>query len=468
MKRRQFLRNTNCAALGSLGTVNTLLNLKLLNNAIAASTDPDDYRALVVLILSGGNDAYNMLVPTTADEHANYAAIRSNLALPAPDPSNPNAVLPLNVTNTPGRSFGLHSAMPNLRDRFNEGNAAFLANVGALVEPTTVAQFNNRSVSLPRSLFSHSDQVDVWASTSPLETTNTGWAGRLADRIMDFNPSNNVSMNISLDGNNFTLVGNSAFSYALNRDGAPTLNGTTGSDPIQLARGETAISLAEQQQRELLRRAFNNENQRAFEVSELFNEAVSGANLGASFGRTGVERQIEAVARTIASRTALGHNRQIFAVPTGGYDTHPELLNRQRTLLGRVDNGLNSFWQAMEALGQTDNVTVITVSEFGRTLRSNGQGTDHAWGSHSFMMGGAVNGGRIYGNYPDDSELTLGGGLDVGNGNGRILPSTSVEQYYAEAALWMGLPPGQLEEVLPNLGRFYSYSPSTPPLGYLL
>ncbi|MGJ8724077.1 MAG: DUF1501 domain-containing protein [Roseibacillus sp.] len=467
MKRRQFLGHANCAALGSLGTINTLLNLRLINNAIAAPADPNDYKALVVIILGGGNDAFNMLVPTETSEYANYAAIRSNLALPSPDPMNPDALLPLNVSNTPGRTFGLHSAMPNLQSRFNEGNAAFLANVGALVEPTTVSQFNNKSVDLPRSLFSHNDQQDIWASTSPLETTKTGWAGRLADNIMSCNPSNNVSMNISLDGNNFALVGDTSFSYAITPDGAPVLNGTSG-NAIELARGDTAKSLAEQQQRELLRRAFNNENKRAFDISELFNDAVSGASLGTNFGNADIEEKLEAVAKTIASRSALGHNRQIFAVPTGGFDNHPELLNKQRTLLGRLDNGLDSFWSALTNLGLTNDVTVITVSEFGRTLRSNGQGTDHAWGSHALMMGGAVDGGKIFGSYPDDSDLTLGSGLDVGSGNGRILPTTSVEEYYAEAALWMGLPSGQLDEVLPNLDRFYSYSAANPPLGYLL
>ncbi len=467
MKRRQFLGHANCAALGSLTTVNTLLNLRLLNNAIAATPNPNDYRALVVVILEGGNDSYNMLVPTESSEYANYAAVRSNLALPAPDPSNNDALLPLAVQNTPGRTFGLHSAMPNLRDRFNEGNAAFLANVGTLVEPATIAEFRSGNIRRPRALFSHSDQTEIWATSSPLDASGTGWAGRLADNVMSVNPSNTVSMNISTDGNNFTLVGDSAFSYALNNSGAPALRDNGATLPSRV-RVSTTRSLAELQQRELLHRAFNNENRRAFETSNLFNNATAGVNLGVNFGNSDLSQRLRNVARTIAARSALGHNRQIFAVPTGGFDSHPELLNSHRGLLRDVDNSLNSFWQALGNLGRRDDVTVITVSEFGRTLRSNGQGTDHAWGGHSFMLGGAVNGGRIYGNYPDESELSLGNGIDIGNGNGRLLPSTSVDQYYAEAALWMGLPPGDLDNVLPNLNRFYSYSPSTAPLGYLL
>lgn len=180
-----------------------------------------------------------------------------------------------------------------------------------------------------------------------------------------------------------------------------------------------------------------------------------------------VAQNLRAVAKSIAARSTLGHNRQIFYVQFGGYDNHGELLGAQEGLLGNLDADLKAFWNSMNELGVQDEVTLFTCSDFGRTIRSNGRGTDHAWGGNSLVMGGCVNGGKIYGNYPDDSELGIGTGLDVGF-NGRILPTTSCDEYFSELALWFGLPPGELADVFPNLGNFYSYSPMTPPLGFVL
>jgi len=468
INRRSFLGSANCAALSSLGIFNTLVNLKLIGNAVAAPpAAPGDYRAMICLFLHGGNDSYNMLAPTSVTEHANYAAIRSNLALPAPGSGLANALLPLNSTNTPGRSFGVHHAMPQLQQLFNNGKAAFIANVGTLVEPTTVAQFKSNSVKLPLSLFSHNDQRREWQTSVPQTSLKTGWGGRLADRMMGFNSSNQVSMNISLEGSNLLQTGNVSFAYTIDPGGAKTLTGATGGVAAELNRVQGAKSLVEHTYRDVLRRAFSEEAKRSYETAERFAGIFDASAVSTVFPSGGLGSDLRAVAKTIASRGPLGHSRQIFYVQAGGYDNHAELLNTQAGLLGTVDAALKAFWDSLVELGVENEVALFTCSDFGRTLRSNGQGTDHAWAGNTFVMGGAVNGSKIYGNYPDASQFRIGAGLDVGF-NGRLLPTTSCDQYFSELALWFGLAPSDLPEIFPNIGNFYSYSAGSPPLGFLL
>jgi uncharacterized protein (DUF1501 family) len=468
INRRRFLGSANCAALGSLGIFNTLVNLKLIGNAVAAPpAGPGDYRAMVCLFLHGGNDSYNLLAPTSVTEHANYLAIRSNLALPAPGSGSPTALLPLNSTNTPGRTFGVHHAMPQLQQLFNNGKAAFVANVGTLVEPTTVAQFKNNSVKLPLSLFSHNDQRREWQTSVPQSSLKTGWGGRLADRMMGFNSSNQVSMNISLEGSNLLQTGNVNFAYTIDPSGAKTLIGATSAVDAELNRVRGAKSLVEYTYRDVLRRAFSEEAKRSYETAEQFAGIFDAATVNTVFPTTALGQDLRAVAKTIASRSPLGHSRQIYYVQLGGFDNHAELLNTQAGLLRALDAALKSFYDALVELGVANEVALFTCSDFGRTLRSNGQGTDHAWAGNTIVMGGAVNGSKIYGSYPDDSQLKIGAGLDVGF-NGRLLPTTSCDQYFAELALWFGLAPSDLPEIFPNLGNFYSHSSGSPPLGFLL
>ena len=468
MKRRQFLGHANCAALGSLGIANTLVNLRMIGNAVATPpVGDDDYRALICLFLAGGNDSFNMLVPTGATEHVNYAAIRSNLALPAPDSGEPTALLPIGATNTGGRTFGLHHGLPEMQGLFNSGNLAFISNVGTLVEPTTLSEYKNKTVTLPRSLFSHNDQVREWQTSVPQSSLKTGWAGRLADRVMSANSSNAVSMNISLSGTNLFQTGDSAFAYSIDRDGAKVLDGAASGIASELNRVSGAKSLVEQSYRDVLRRAYAEESARGFNTAEVFSEAFESATLNTSFPGHYVAQDLEAVAKSIAARETLGHSRQIFFVNYTGFDNHPELLEKHGGLMANLDADLKAFWDALGELGVRDEVTLFSASDFGRTLRSNGSGTDHAWGGHAFVMGGCVDGQKIHGTYPDESEMLINAGLDVGS-NGRMLPTTSCDEYFSELALWFGLPPGELEEVFPNLGNFYSYSPDTPPLGFML
>ncbi|MEM1085349.1 MAG: DUF1501 domain-containing protein [Verrucomicrobiota bacterium] len=467
MNRREFIGSANCAALSSVGIFNTLVNLKMMGNAVAAPLPgAGDYRALVCLFLHGGNDSYNMLLPTTADEYTNYAAIRSNLALAAPDPMNPQAILPLAGT-TGGRTFGLHHSLPEMQGLYNSGKLAFLANVGTLVEPTTVTDYKNGAVTLPRSLFSHNDQQREWQTSVPQGNLKTGWGGRMADRIMSVNPSNSISMNISLAGTNLLQTGDSAFAYSIDKNGAKVLTGSESSDANVLNRVDGAKSLVEKEYRDVLRRAYADEASRGYDSAEAFTTAFDSATVSTSFPSHSVAQNLRAVAKTIAARGTLGHNRQIFFVEYGGFDNHAELPIAHAGLMANLDADLKAFWDSLIELGVEDEVTLFSCSDFGRTLRSNGQGTDHAWGGNSFMMGGCVDGGKIFGSYPDDSEMGIGTGLDVGF-NGRLLPSTSCDEYFAELALWFGLSPSDLVDVFPNLGNFYSYSAATPPVGFLL
>ncbi len=485
MKRRSFLNKGSLAALSSTSLANILLNLKLMSNAVAQPVT-NDYKALVCVFLAGGNDSYNMLVPTSggasSGEYGNYANLRSGLALPFPGTGGTDELLELTMNNAGGRSFGLHGAMPNLRSRVNEGNATFLANVGTLAERVSGAAVRSGAAAaagqLPRALFSHNDQQVTWQTGLARTGSNTGWGGRLADRVMSVNPSNAVSMNISLAGNRTLLVGDNAISYTIGEGGAETLTGSASSNIFDVERVRAARAIAEGSNEHLLMNSFAREKQLAFDSSEAFSTAFNNVSISGSadFGSSRFGRELRAVARTIGSSRALNLRRQIFFVELGGFDHHAELPGNHRRLLRVLDEGLRGFWSALGDLNAQENVVTFTCSDFGRTLRSNGGGTDHAWGGHSIVMGGPVrqqlvsdgitNGSRIYGQYPDQSELAINSGLDVGS-NGRMVPTTSTDEYFAELALWLGLPRNELIDVLPNIEAFYQPSSGGSPLGML-
>ncbi len=472
--RRNFLSSLPGLGLGTLGVTNTLLNLKMINTGLAADVpDSSDYRAIVCVFQGGGNDSFNTLIPTSPSEYSNYQALRSNVALPLtgtlPIPGTASLIqpiLPLNVNNTPGRTFGINSAMPNLQRIFNDGDAAFLANVGALIEPITPQQVRDGTIPVPRALGSHNDQSTTWQTSIADTTGSSGWAGRLADRVMANNPSNQLSMNISLSGNQIMLSGQSAFGYSIETDGAQILGGNGSLSALDQMRVDTARTLIQQQQSNILRSAFARESGRAYDSAEFFSNAFNATNAPVSFTNNGLSNQFSAVARTIAARETLGHRRQIFFVSHPRYDAHATLLQDHQARMTELDTSLSEFWDELGVLGVRDQVTTFTCSEFARTIRSNGLGTDHAWGGNMIMMGGSVNGGSIYGEFPDESQLALGSGLDAGT-NGRFVPTTSVDEYFAELALWLGLPGSELDNVFPTLSNFYTHSPGECPIGFL-
>ncbi len=456
LSRRHFIGSACCAAVGVTGFLSSLASLRLMgavaspgNVSASAASVASDYKALVCLFLQGGNDANNLIIPSDTSGYASYAAARSNLALPL------TGLLPISPRTSTGRTFSLHPAVPELQSLFKSGQAALLANVGTLVYPTTLSQYNSNSVPLPPQLFSHNDQQVQWQSSVPDQPATTGWGGRLADLVNTFNSNNQISMSISLAGTNFFQVGKSVTQYAVSTNGAITFAGTTGgNNPL---RYQAQQDLFAQAQPGLFDTAFGGISSGSIANTTLLNSALAGApTIATAFPNTTAGNQLKMVARLISTASSLGLKRQIFFVQLGGWDLHADQLDSTNpdsgthaALLQQVSQAVSAFYSATVELGIPNQVTAFTASDFGRTYTSNGSGSDHGWGNHQLIVGGAVKGGDIYGQMP---SLTVNGPDDTGRG--RWIPSTSVDEYAATIATWFGVSPTDLPTVLPNIGRF--------------
>ncbi len=482
ISRRRFLGQASCAGISSMPILSTLLNLRVAGS-VAAVTAPasGEYRALVCIFQSGGNDSFNLLTPfsgpssTASSAYAEYVASRSDLALAQGN------LLEIHPLNTPGRTFGVHSGMPQLAALFESGKAAFVANVGTLVEPvqnrTQVAQASKR---LPLGLYSHSDQIQQWQTSVPNSRSGVGWAGRMLDLIKDVNTNPLVSMNISTDGSNVWQTGVSDAEYAVDPGNAQAPIGGavalteysaaySAIDPFLNATSAAIDSQLAQEYTNLLQQTYQLKRRAARDAYALYSSATGGVLPGnITFPNTSVGRQLRQVAQSLLGRNGLGAVRQTFFVNRGGWDHHSNTVAQQAAMLPEIDAALGAFWQQLGALGLQNSVTVYSASDFGRTLTSNSQGSDHAWGGNHYVLGGSVIGRRIYGSYP---SLALN--PDVGTelnpldtGRGRLIPTTSCDQFFAEMALWLGVPASSLPLVLPNIGNFYAGG-STPPLGFL-
>lgn len=460
--RRHFLKQVNCAAISALPILNTLLNLKLAGNVAAATTGNSDYRALVCIFLAGGCDTFNVLVPRGPSEYADYAAVRGPVAL------KQNDLLPINPAGLTGLELGLNPALTNIQRLFNAGKAAYVANVGTLIQPVTKDQYNNGTISLPLGLYSHSDQQEQWQTSTPDLRSARGWGGRAADILQSRNSLNTVSMNISLTGQNIWQSGENSFVYTVNNSGAVTLDGYDPADTASWSTGpirtQAVNSQLAFQYQHLLTQAFNSAKNDAMSAYALFNSATSAA-LPANVAfpaHSSFSGNLQMVAKAMAGAPAMGQTRQTFFIEYDGWDTHDNLIATQSSLLPDVDASLAAFYDCLVALGLQDKVTVFTISDFARTLSSDGGGTDHAWGGNHLVLGGAVNGGKIYGQYP---SLYADSPLDVGRG--RMIPQIAVDSYFAELALWLGVSPSSLSMVLPNIGNFYDVTSGAPPVGFL-
>ncbi|MEO1365738.1 MAG: DUF1501 domain-containing protein [Acidobacteriota bacterium] len=464
--RRRFLGQASCTAVGATSLFSSLINLRTAGAlaqprpviSTAAPLPGGDYRALVCLFLAGGNDSFNMLVPRGPAEHAEYATIRGDLALPA------SSLLPITPASSDGREFGVHPGMPEVQQLFNSGQLSFVANVGSLVEPTTKAGIVSGSANLPLGLYSHSDQIMHWQTSLPDQRASLGWAGRAADLLRASNADQTVSMNISLSGTNVFQSGSQVVSYAIQ----PTGNGSIGpagygsADPLNQLRTAAIDSLLDHQYQNLFMDTFAKSKRAAIDGHLIFSSAVGMVPpLATTFSQNSVSESFQMVARTIAARQTLGARRQTFFILFGGWDHHDEVLNAQADMLPIVSKALGEFHSALTELGVLNDVVTFTASDFARTLTSNGQGSDHAWGGHHMVMGGSVAGGDIYGAYP---QLFAGNDLDTGRG--RLIPTTSCDEYFAELALWLGVSPSDLTTVLPNIERFHIPG-SGPPVGFL-
>lgn len=460
LDRRKFLTHSCHLGLATTTLGSSLMQLGLARN-VAAQSAPliDDYKALVCILLAGGNDSYNMLVPTDGEDYAGYADIRSDLALPR------ESLLALSGTDDSGRSFGIHPGMPGMQARFASGEVALLRSVGTLVEPMDTASLIAQTAKLPLGLYSHSDQIQQWQSAISDARSAQGWAGRIADLLEEGNPSNGISMNISLVGNNVFQSGSLSTAYAISSsgNGAPELAAYhRGGENGGLLR--TAIDgLLSTEHKQLLRREYGSRLQSAIESQATFDAALALAPpLPGEFSESPFSAAMQQIARVISVRGALGASRQTFFVTVGGWDHHDELIDSQAAMLPAIDAGLNEFQNAISNMGMGEQVTSFTISDFGRTLTSNGRGSDHGWSGHHIVMGGAVNGGAFYGNYP---EIFAGNPLDVGRGV--YAPTTSVDEYFGELALWFGVAPNELESVLPNAHRFFDPVSTSRPMGFM-
>lgn len=457
MTRRGFLTHSCSLGVASATLGTSLMSLGLARTAAAQGAT--DYRALVCILLAGGNDSYNMLVPTDNDQFAEYQAIRSDLAL------EQGSLLALPGTASNGRNYGVHPGMPELQTLFTAGDAAMIANVGTLLEAYDAQAVADGTARLPLGLFSHADQINQWQTAVPDARIAQGWGGRLADLMQDVNVANGVSMNISLSGSNVFQSGNQVSEYSIDTtgDGAPGIASYDDGTEYGAFKKRIVDDLLAVEQTHIFRREFARRLRGAVDAQAVFVDALqTSPALTTTFSSGYFSQALRQIARVIGSRDALGASRQTFFITVGGWDHHDDVLDNQAEMLPAISRGLIEFRDALVELGVFDRVTTFTTSDFGRTLTSNGKGSDHGWGGHHIVMGGAVNGGQIFGDYP---IISASSPLDVGRGV--YAPTTSVDEYFAELALWFGVSVSELDRVLPNVRSFYSPESAQPPIGFL-
>ncbi len=483
LSRRHFMGQISCAGMGYMTLMNSLLNFKAMNAAaVSNSSSMGDYKAIVCILQAGGNDSFNTLIPRT--DHGEYSTTRSNLAIPLPD------VLTLNGTHN-GKSYGVHPSLSGVRDLYNSGKLSFISNIGTLMAPLNKTQYQNNSRALPLGLFSHSDQIQQWQTAIMDQRTATGWAGKLADVIGDQNNNQNISMNVTLSGTNIFQAGNETVEYAINSGGSI---GIDGYDPqsnwiFRQLQTNAVDNMLGQNYQDIFKKTYvdtiiNSKNAheefsnaiakfRDFEQADETNAAGQYANTFSLGNR--VSQDLKMIARSIAVSTDEANNglassdvldfkRQIFFVNFGGWDHHDELLDSQVGMLGMLGDALKEFNLGLQQIGMEDKVLTMTTSEFGRTLTSNGDGSDHAWGGNVMVMGGnnLINGQTIYGQYP---SLALNSASDIGNGV--ILPTTATDCYFAEVAKWFGVSNSDITDIFPRLSQFHSISSSNNPIGFI-
>ena len=449
LQRREFLRRSS--ALGIAGTAAPwALSLAGIGEA-AAATAPGDYKALVCVFLYGGNDYGNTLVPYDQPSYDAYAAIRQTLATPR-DTLTATALAPA----VGGRQMALAPQLGKLKGLWDAGKLAVQLNVGTLVQPTTLAQYKAQSVPLPPKLFSHNDQQSVWQASSP-EGATSGWGGRMGDLFLSGNGTSTFTC-INVSGNAVFVSGQQAVQYQVSTGGAVAINGITKPLFGSQACADALRGLITSDRSHWMESELNRVVKRSVDAQVAVSSSLASLPaMATAFDTTSsLSNQLQAVAKLIAARQGLGATRQVFFVSIGGFDTHDFLVTQHPGLLTSVNDALASFYAATVELGVANQVTTFTASDFGRTLTSNGDGSDHGWGSHHFVLGGAVKGGRFVGTLP---SVSVNGPDDVGQG--RLLPTTGVDQLAATLATWMGVSATDLPRVLPQINNY-----STRDLGY--
>ena len=457
--RRAFLRRSGQLALSGTA-LPFALNLAAMGEA--AAFDANDYKALVCVFMYGGNDYANTVMAYDDASYDKYSTIRGGgggqtaggIALAKADltPTLLNPTVPL----PGGRQYALHPSMSAMANLFNTGKAAVQLNVGPLVVPLTKAQYNSadrKTYPLPPKLFSHNDQQSIWQSSSP-EGSTVGWGGNLGDLALGSNTTSTFTC-INVTGNAVFLSGDSALSYQVSTSGAVAINSVKSNVYGSSAVRSAMSALIQQPRTHILENEYNRVTARAVGAEAQITAALASANLTTTFPAGNLSDQMKLVARLIAARNTLGNKRQVFLVSIGGFDLHDNLIAQQPALLNSVSGAMNAFYNATVEMGVASKVTAFTASDFGRTLQSNGDGSDHGWGSHHFVVGGAVNGQAFYGKAPEVSVGNTTAAVDQGHvGQGRLLPTTSVDQYAATLAKWFGVADAEIAGILPNLRHF--------------
>jgi len=484
--RREFLRDTACG-LTAAAMVNSLERLTAVNAMVQKQADiASDYKALVCVFLNGGSDGNNMVIDL--NQFTSYATIRGDCSTPAATPNlglTQSMLLPISPVS--GGQFGLHpnlspeahsvGASPGLLGPWSQGKLAVLCNYGSLLQSTTKAQYQSNvgGAFRPYQLFSHSDQVNQQMTSICKTTGQTGWGGRIADNTGSLNGPTVLPMNISVSGSNLFETGITTRQLSIGTGQLQTVlnlnwNGPSSANPFTNGSSFRQL-LGFDTSQALIKGASDTMNQ-ALAADQTLNQP--DPVLTATFPASGIGNQLRQIAKLIKIKDTLGMKRQIFFCSIGGFDTHtsetsndPTIPNQsggQGNLLTQFSQAARAFYDEMVAQGNSNSVTLFTISDFGRTFQASGSGatavgTDHAWGSHAFIMGGSVLGGSFYGTYP---TLDLIGPDDDGGKRGRWIPTTSIDQYGATLAQWYGLPANLLTTVFPNLSKF-----STQNLGFI-
>lgn len=438
--RRNFIKSLGKGALG--GVLGGSL-LPLFANA----QNNTDYKALVCIYLQGGNDAFNCVVPMGESAYKSYQNIRQELAVPR------EQLLTLNTQNQ--NAYGFHPLLKNTQRLFNQGKLAVVSNIGNMLEPINKQSYFDKTASSPAHLFSHHDQT-LYADTLNNGELSTGWAGRIAEVMAGLNINQQLAMNISISGDNYWQRGNIQLPYTVKNSGVSIINQLSEDDPtaFSASRAKLYRHFLNAERNHLLQRYYSNMQMDAWGTAQyvadiLASQPKRDLPIYTVTSKDGFVESLAMIARLIAAQDAFQVKRQIFYVTLGGFDTHRDQLKQHPTLLFQLDEGMALFYQALEALGMENQVTTFTTSEFGRTLARNGDGTDHGWGSHHWVMGGAVKGQTLYGQLP---ALEINSDDDLGRG--RIIPQLSFDQYAATLGKWFGLPAEDLNGIFPNLKNF--------------
>ena len=437
INRRDFIKLSAMASLAVLTPFTQELNAKNINNV------EDDYKAMVCIMLSGGNDSFNMLVPTNRSSYEHYKKSRSNLAL------DKNELHHINFEDEEKQTFGLHPSMEKSSKLFNNKKLSFIANIGPLVKPTNKKEYFENAVNLPLGLMSHADQLRHWLTSIPNKRVDFGIGGQVADMVQIENENQEIPMNISLAGSNQFQWGKKSKEYSITKNGSVGLNINEKRNTLDEVLYKNFNNMLnrnyenefKQTYMDILREAQNNHAN--------FRKATEDTILKTNFSKSDLSQNLQMVAKTIASSKRLGMKRQTFYVLYHGWDHHDELLKNHEKMLKILDDALDEFNSALEEIDASNNVLTFTTSDFGRSLTSNGNGTDHAWGGNSIIMGTAINGGKIFGEYPSlelESDLDIGGGV--------LIPTTSTDQMYAKILKWYGLKDKSILRILPNFKNF--------------